>query len=178
MVLKINTGSSSMASVCGGSMALMDAGVSICAPVAGIAMGLISVPNLKRPYEIEDYRILTDILGLEDYLGDMDFKIAGSEKSISALQLDVKVPGVPLQVIKDAIEQRNKLEIPIHKLSHFLGIGRSNIKKIRAETGCQLIFIENGIFTMYAPNSEAKIEALEFIEKLLTEEVFIFLFNQ
>ncbi|GIY42052.1 polyribonucleotide nucleotidyltransferase 1, mitochondrial [Caerostris darwini] len=100
-----SNGSSSMASVCGGSMALMDAGVSICAPVAGIAMGLISVPNLKRPYEIEDYRILTDILGLEDYLGDMDFKIAGSEKSISALQLDVKVPGVPLQVIKDAIEQ-------------------------------------------------------------------------
>ncbi|CAL1269905.1 unnamed protein product [Larinioides sclopetarius] len=196
-VLESN-GSSSMASVCGGSLALMDAGVAISAPVSGIAMGLISTPNPEKPYEISEYRILTDILGLEDYLGDMDFKIAGSKKGISAIQLDVKVPGLPLRVIMETIKQgaegkskilnimnetiskprekkdnwpiSEKLEIPAYKLSQFFGFGGSNIKKIRAETGVQLTSIENNVFSVFAPNSEAMAEAKEMIDKLLLEE--------
>ncbi|GFY39604.1 polyribonucleotide nucleotidyltransferase 1, mitochondrial [Trichonephila inaurata madagascariensis] len=196
-VLESN-GSSSMASVCGGSLALMDAGVSISTPVAGIAMGLISVSNPQKSYEITDYRILSDILGLEDYLGDMDFKIAGSKKGITAVQLDVKVPGLPLRVIMEAIQQGSegknkilsimnetiskpsekkdnwpvseKLEVPAHKVSQFFGLGGSNIKKLRAETGVQLTTIENNIFSVFAPNSEAMAEAKEIIDKLLLEE--------
>ncbi|GFS96598.1 polyribonucleotide nucleotidyltransferase 1, mitochondrial [Trichonephila clavipes] len=196
-VLESN-GSSSMASVCGGSLALMDAGVSISTPVAGIAMGLVSVSNPEKSYEITDYRILSDILGLEDYLGDMDFKIAGSKKGITAVQLDVKVPGLPLRVIMEAIQQGSegknkilsimnetiskpsekkdnwpvseKLEVPAHKVSQFFGLGGSNIKKLRAETGVQLTTIENNIFSVFAPNSEAMAEAKEIIDKLLLEE--------
>ncbi|XP_054714086.1 polyribonucleotide nucleotidyltransferase 1, mitochondrial-like isoform X2 [Uloborus diversus] len=197
-VLESN-GSSSMASVCGGSLALMDAGVPISLPVAGIAVGLISVPNEEKPYEIEEYKILTDILGLEDYLGDMDFKIAGTKKGITAVQLDVKVPGLPLRIIMEAIQQgadgkskilsimndtiskpreqkkenwplSEKLVVPMHKLSHFFGFGGHNIKKLRAETGVQLTSIENGVFSVFAPNAAAMSEAKEIIDQLLTEE--------
>ncbi|KAG8197081.1 hypothetical protein JTE90_004347 [Oedothorax gibbosus] len=197
-VLESN-GSSSMASVCGGSLALMDAGVPISTPVAGVAMGLISVPDEDKPYKISDYRILTDILGLEDYMGDMDFKIAGSKKGITAAQLDIKIAGLPLPIIMEAIKQgadakskilsimnatiskpretkkdcwpvSEKLEVPMHKLSHFYGFSGVNIKKLRAETGVQITSMENGVFSVFAPNSEAMAEAKEVIDKLLTEE--------
>ena len=95
-VLESN-GSSSMGSVCSGSMALMDAGVPLRAPVAGIAMGLVK--------EGEDYKILSDILGDEDHLGDMDFKIAGTEKGITAIQMDIKIKGLPPKIMKEAVEQ-------------------------------------------------------------------------
>ncbi|KFM81364.1 hypothetical protein X975_13258, partial [Stegodyphus mimosarum] len=188
-----------MASVCGGSLALMDAGVPISAPVAGVAVGLISVPNTEKPYELMDYRILTDILGIEDYLGDMDFKMAGTKKGITAVQLDTKVPGLPLKVIMEALVQGSdgknkilnimaaaiskpreekkdnwpiseKLEVPVHKLSHFFGFGGYNIKKLRNDTGVQLTNIENGVFSIFAPNAAAMAEAKEVIDKLLTQE--------
>nr|CAD7394366.1 unnamed protein product [Timema cristinae] len=103
-VLESN-GSSSMASVCGGSLALMDAGVPISSAAAGVAIGLISCYPGSDTKHLEDYKLLTDILGIEDYMGDMDFKLAGTKKGITALQADVKIPGVPLKVIMEAVQQ-------------------------------------------------------------------------
>ena len=97
-----SNGSSSMASVCGSTMALMDAGVPIKAPVAGIAMGLI------KNQETGEYRILTDIQGLEDFLGDMDFKVAGTENGITAIQMDIKIKGISEEIMHKAIEQANE----------------------------------------------------------------------
>ncbi len=95
-----SNGSSSMASVCGSSLSLMDAGVPISRPVAGIAMGLIK--------EGDDYIVLTDIAGVEDHLGDMDFKVAGTERGITALQMDIKISGVTFEILKDALTQAHK----------------------------------------------------------------------
>src|SRR5213076_1891376 len=92
-----SNGSSSMASVCGSTLSLMDAGVPINAPVAGIAMGLIK--------EGENYIVLTDIAGVEDHLGDMDFKVAGTERGITALQMDIKITGVTFDILRDALSQ-------------------------------------------------------------------------
>ncbi len=92
-----SNGSSSMASVCGSSLSLMDAGVPIKRPVAGIAMGLIK--------EGDDYIVLTDIAGVEDHLGDMDFKVAGTERGITALQMDIKITGVTFDILRDALAQ-------------------------------------------------------------------------
>ena len=91
-----SNGSSSMASVCGSSLSLMDAGVPIKAPVAGIAMGLIK--------EGDDYVVLSDIAGVEDHLGDMDFKVAGTENGITALQMDIKITGVTFEILRDALD--------------------------------------------------------------------------
>ncbi|OQR67607.1 polyribonucleotide nucleotidyltransferase 1 [Tropilaelaps mercedesae] len=179
-VLESN-GSSSMASVCGGTLALLDAGVKLSAPAAGVAMGLVSVPHPENPKELADYKILTDILGIEDYLGEMDFKIAGSAKGITALQADMKVPGLPLKVIMETIMQgfsakahilkimsntistarevrkdnwpvTEKLEVPAHKRSHFLGLGCRNLKRITAETGVTFIPLDDNTFDVFAPN--------------------------
>jgi polyribonucleotide nucleotidyltransferase len=92
-----SNGSSSMASVCGSSLSLMDAGVPLKAPVAGVAMGLIK--------EGDDYTVLTDIAGVEDHLGDMDFKVAGTERGITALQMDIKITGVTFDILRDALSQ-------------------------------------------------------------------------
>src|SRR5205823_7778958 len=100
-----SNGSSSMASVCGGTLSLMDAGVPIAAPVAGIAMGLV--------LEGDSHAVLTDIAGAEDHYGDMDFKVTGTKDGITALQMDIKVPNVTAQIMKEALEQarRGRLEI-------------------------------------------------------------------
>ena len=98
-VLESN-GSSSQASICAGTLALMDAGVPIKAPVAGIAMGLVS--------DGENYTILTDIQGLEDHLGDMDFKVAGTKDGITALQMDIKIQGITEQILTEALSQAKK----------------------------------------------------------------------
>src|SRR5699024_7968631 len=92
-----SNGSSSMATVCGTSLSLMDAGVPIKAPVAGIAMGLIK--------EDGEFAVLTDILGDEDHLGDMDFKVAGTEEGVTALQMDIKINGITRQIMETALEQ-------------------------------------------------------------------------
>jgi len=100
-----SNGSSSMASVCGSSLALMDAGVPIRKPVAGIAMGLIK--------EGDDYTVLTDIAGVEDHLGDMDFKVAGTRDGITALQMDIKISGVTFEILRDALSQARDARLAI-----------------------------------------------------------------
>ena len=100
-----SNGSSSMASVCGSTLSLMDAGVPIKAPVAGIAMGLIK--------EGDDYVVLTDIAGVEDHLGDMDFKVAGTAEGITALQMDIKITGVTFDILRDALTQAKDAR-PVH----------------------------------------------------------------
>lgn len=197
-VLESN-GSSSMASICGGSLALMDAGVPIAEPVAGIAMGLITKTTETKPSSIEEYKILTDILGIEDFLGDMDFKLAGSKKGITALQLDVKIPGLPLKIVNETIMQAfdakhiilkimnktisrprdeknenrpvtEKLEIPIAKRNKFIGIGGYNLKKLKSETGVTITPLDENTFQVFATNKNAMDEAKEMIEVFLTEE--------
>jgi polyribonucleotide nucleotidyltransferase len=114
-------GSSSMATVCGGSLALMDAGVPLREHVGAVSVGLVSVTDPSNG-NITDYRILTDILGLEDHLGDMDFKIAGTRKGITAIQLDIKPAGIPLHIICEALEPAR--------------VGRSQIIDFMEQTIC------------------------------------------
>lgn len=193
-VLESN-GSSSMASVCGGSLALMDAGVPISEPCAGVAVGLVT-----RPGDTEelDYRILTDILGIEDYFGDMDFKLAGTKKGITAVQADVKIPGLPLKIVmesvmaacdakSDIINIMNEtlanprvqgaksnwpvvqsIEVPGHKRGKLMGHGGLNMKKILLQTGVQITLNEDDSVQMFAPNQAAYDEAKELIDALLS----------
>uniref|UniRef100_A0A8B9HN86 Protein phosphatase 4 regulatory subunit 3C n=1 Tax=Astyanax mexicanus TaxID=7994 RepID=A0A8B9HN86_ASTMX len=176
-VLESN-GSSSMASACGGSLALMDAGVPISSAVAGVAVGLISKPNPQKVSDIEDYRLLTDILGIEDYNGDMDFKMAGTNKGITALQADIKIPGLPLKIVMEAIQQATvakreilgimnktiskprvsrkengplveKVRVPVTRRARFVGPGGHNLRRLQAETGKTLI--------IYLPEETTKV---------------------
>ncbi|XP_014210286.1 polyribonucleotide nucleotidyltransferase 1, mitochondrial [Copidosoma floridanum] len=189
-----SNGSSSMASVCGGSMALMDAGVPVSAPVAGIAMGLITNYE-KDTKHMHDYRILTDLLGIEDYLGDMDFKIAGTRKGITALQADIKIAGLPLKIVMDTLEQAHEgrshiinimnkeilsprkekknnmpvtetINIPAHLRGKLMGVGGSNIKKIFLQTGVHVNYQEDSQFVLFAPNQTAMNEAKEIVDEL------------
>ncbi len=170
-------GSSSMASVCGSTLALMDAGVPISAPVAGIAMGLITDDSGA-------YKILTDIQGLEDFAGDMDFKVAGTKNGITALQMDIKLTGLSLNIMKEAIAQagtaltfilaemaktiaepRAQLSkyAPLIKTIHIdpdyirdvIGKGGETIQKITGETGCEISIEQDGSVVITAPNQEA-----------------------
>ncbi|MFO7727466.1 MAG: polyribonucleotide nucleotidyltransferase [Desulfonatronovibrio sp.] len=184
-----SNGSSSMATVCGGTLSLMDAGVPIKQPVAGIAMGLIR--------EEDEYLVLTDILGDEDHLGDMDFKIAGTYEGVTAVQMDIKIPGIPIEVMYKALEQAsvakktildsmNKiLDKPRSELSKFapktevvyvdtdkikdvIGPSGKNIKAITAETGSSIDIEDTGKITVFSPTQE-------ILEK--TREMILF-FNQ
>ena len=161
-----SNGSSSMASVCGSTMALMNAGVPIKAPVAGVAMGLI------KDAESGKFKVLTDIQGLEDFLGDMDFKVAGTEKGITAIQMDIKIKGIDKEIMLTAIEQANEgrkfilskmlecvpevapalsvyapkiisFEIDPEKIGDVIGKQGSVIKKIMEETGTEIEFNED-----------------------------------
>ena len=114
-----SNGSSSMASVCGASLALMDAGVPIKSHVAGIAMGLVK--------EGDKFGILTDIMGTEDHYGDMDFKVAGTEKGVTALQMDIKITGVSIDIMRDALRQAREARLIV------LGKMREALEKPRAE---------------------------------------------
>lgn len=197
-VLESN-GSSSMATICGGSLALMDAGVPIISPAAGVAVGLVTQFTGTDTKHLEDYVLLTDILGIEDYLGDMDFKLAGTRKGITALQADIKIPGLPLKVMMEAVLQafdgkndvldimnqcishsRNikksnwpvseKLDVPVHKRAKFIGYGGRNLKKLTSETGVQLTQVDDTTWNVFAPNSTAMDEAKELIDAFLKEE--------
>ncbi|XP_071453678.1 polyribonucleotide nucleotidyltransferase 1, mitochondrial [Hetaerina americana] len=197
-VLESN-GSSSMASICGGSLALMDAGVPVSSPAAGVAMGLVTRYQGNDSKHIEDYRILTDILGIEDYMGDMDFKFAGTKKGVTAIQVDVKIPGLPLKIVMETVQKATdakskiidimsealreprkerksnwpvseNLVINPEKRSKLIGVGGSNLKKLMAETGAQVNQLEDGSFTIFAPNVDARNEAQEMIDTWLTSE--------
>ena len=170
-----SNGSSSMASVCGSTMALMDAGVPIKAPVTGIAMGLIK--------EGDQYVILSDIQGLEDHLGDMDFKVAGTEKGITALQMDIKIRGITPEIMRNAIHQANNgrahilgkiveviaaprpdlkpfvprmttIQIPVEKIGAIIGPGGKNIRAIQDETNTKIDIDDNGLVFISSTNGE------------------------
>nr|XP_053626356.1 polyribonucleotide nucleotidyltransferase 1, mitochondrial-like [Cherax quadricarinatus] len=195
-VLESN-GSSSMATVCGGSLALMDAGVTISSPAAGVAVGLVT--RYDENNTLQDYKILTDILGIEDYMGDMDFKLAGTSKGITALQADVKVPGIPLKVVMEAIQRATdgkatiltimrdtiaqpreqkketmpsleKIDVPAHKRSRVMGPGGMHIRRVQSETGVQLTWQEDGTLSVFAPNQSALEEAKEALMELLSDQ--------
>lgn len=192
-VLESN-GSSSMASVCAGSLAMMDAGLDINKHLAGVAIGLVKHPKKDK------FKILTDILGFEDYFGEMDFKIAGSKEGITALQLDNKLEdGLEVSFLDKALKRadaaRNtlirhmnhtisqpnkdksnlpiikKLEIPPHKKGTFIGLNGYNLKKMKAEIGVTITQDnENSAsFLLFAPNQDALSEAEEFINEKLNE---------
>lgn len=185
-----SNGSSSMASVCGGCLALMDAGVPIKRPVSGIAMGLI--------LEGHDYVILSDILGAEDALGDMDFKITGDDQGITAFQMDIKVEGINLSIMKDALAQAKKgrshilhkmtevcpsakkemsayaprietMQIKPSKIGTVIGPGGKQIRAIVEETGVQIDINDSGIVSIASNNAEAMARAKEIIIGLTAE---------
>ncbi len=185
-----SNGSSSMASVCGRSLALMDAGVPIKAPVAGIAMGLVK--------EGSDYVVLSDILGDEDHLGDMDFKVAGTQKGISALQMDIKIQGITEDIMKTALAQAKAgrlhilgemahaltapraelsdfaprlITIKIHpdKIREVIGKGGSVIQAITKETGTQIDIQDDGTITIASVNAVAGQAAKSRIEQITSD---------
>ncbi|XP_048486097.1 polyribonucleotide nucleotidyltransferase 1, mitochondrial [Plutella xylostella] len=195
-VLESN-GSSSMASVCAGSLALYDAGVPLSAPAAGVAVGLVT--RYDDAGHIADYRILTDLLGIEDYFGDMDFKIAGTKKGITAFQADIKIPGLPLKIVMESIQRGceakskiidimnqcidkprqgrkenmpvlEEMEVEIHKRPKLLGLGGSNLKKLYIETGVQITPIDETKYSVFAPSQAAMDEAKARIDTWLSTE--------
>ena len=169
-----SNGSSSMGSVCGSTLALMDAGVPIKAPVTGIAMGLIK--------EGDDYVILTDIQGAEDHLGDMDFKVAGTEQGITALQMDIKIKGITPQIMTEALAQAHEarkfilgkiletipaprpdlkphvprittVQIPVDKIGAIIGPGGKNIRQLQEDTNTKIDIEESGLIYISATNA-------------------------
>lgn len=185
-----SNGSSSMASVCGGSLSLMDAGVPIKAHVAGIAMGLIT--DGKR------HAVLSDILGTEDHLGDMDFKVAGTRDGITAIQLDLKIEGVSFELLTEALAQAKEgrfhilelmeqaipaareeissyapqiqtLQINPEKIGALIGPGGKNIKRIIADTECNIEVDDDGIVFVSSPNKAKCDDAIELIRAMTME---------
>jgi polyribonucleotide nucleotidyltransferase len=182
-----SNGSSSMASVCGGTLSLMDAGVPIAAPVAGIAMGLV--------IEGDSYAILTDIAGAEDHYGDMDFKVAGTKDGITALQMDIKVPNVSTQIMREALEQarRGRLQIlekmlatlpaprtslsphapriyttkiPTDKIRELIGPGGKVIKGIIDQTGVKIDVQDDGTVNIFASDGASATRALQMVSDI------------
>jgi len=197
-VLESN-GSSSLASVCAGSLTLMDAGVPITRLVGGVACGLITSSDAEDPdkQDIEQYRLLTDILGIEDYMGDMDFKLAGSRQGITALQADFKVPGLPLHIVEEAVtkatDDRMKVldiieecqsearktpkenapavvnvAVPRYHVKKLLSGGAKVLKNLEEETGTDITRIDEDLFSVFARNAKALKEAVDRINEITT----------
>lgn len=185
-----SNGSSSMASVCGGCLSLMDAGVPVKTHVAGIAMGLIK--------EDSEVRVLSDILGTEDHLGDMDFKVAGTREGITAVQMDIKIKGLDLAIMEQALEQAREgryhilsimeeaiaeprqnlspyapriisLEIPIDKIGAVIGPGGKTIRSIVEETGVKIDIDDNGIVLIASNDEEMSSKAVEIVMSIIKE---------
>jgi polyribonucleotide nucleotidyltransferase len=185
-----SNGSSSMATVCGGALALMDAGVPIKSPVAGVAMGLVM--------EDKKYAILTDIAGAEDHYGDMDFKVAGTRAGITALQMDIKVTGLNAQILAEALEQARKgrmfildkmneaiteprqeiskyaprivtMQINPDKIRDVIGPGGKVIRGIQEKTGAKIDISDDGRIAIATPNGEAAEAAMQIIRDLTAE---------
>lgn len=185
-----SNGSSSMATVCGTSLALMDAGVPLKAPVAGVAMGLIK--------EGSRFAVLTDILGDEDHLGDMDFKVAGTEKGVTALQMDIKIKGITKEIMEQALEQalagrrhilevmnnalaEHRVELSQHaprivtmkvaedKIRTIIGKGGSTIKGLIESTGVSIDIDDTGVVQLFSPSLDALDEAQRQIKALIAE---------
>ena len=185
-----SNGSSSMATVCGGTLSLMDAGVPISAPVAGIAMGLIK--------EGDKVVVLTDILGLEDHLGDMDFKVAGTTKGITAFQMDLKIRGVSSEILRKALEQAKNgrlhilgkmaeampvvrdnlsphapriytMHIKPDKIREVIGSGGKVIRGIVEQTGCKIDIDDSGAINIASSDEESAKKAIEIITGIIAE---------
>jgi polyribonucleotide nucleotidyltransferase len=185
-----SNGSSSMASVCGASLALMDAGVPLRAPVAGIAMGLVK--------DGDRFGILTDIMGTEDHYGDMDFKVAGTEKGVTALQMDIKITGVSVEIMREALRQarearlavlakmRETIEKPRTELSPFaprfvtikirqekireiIGPGGKVVRGIQEQTGTKIDIEDDGRVTVFSPDSASVQKAVGMIQDICRE---------
>ena len=185
-----SNGSSSMATVCGGTLALMDAGVPIKSPIAGIAMGLIR----------EDKRvvILSDILGLEDHLGDMDFKVTGSRKGVTALQMDIKIAGITTEIMKEALEQARTgrfyildkmleaiqeprttlsshapriitMKVRPDKVREVIGSGGKVIRGIIEKTGVKIDIEDSGLISIASVDEEAAKQAIDMINMIIEE---------
>ena len=186
-----SNGSTSMASVCGSTLSLMDAGVPLIAPVSGIAMGLMIEDD-------KNYTILSDIMGIEDFNGDMDFKVAGTEKGITAMQLDVKTLKLTLQILEKAFEQAKTgrdhilkfmlktlkqsrenvslhapkikvIRIPVEKIGELIGPGGKNIKRIIADTGAQVDVNDDGSVFISAATDDAVKEGVARVEAITKE---------
>ncbi len=185
-----SNGSSSMATVCGGVLSLMDAGVPIKEPVAGVAMGLIK--------EGDKYAVLTDILGTEDHIGDMDFKVAGSKRGITAIQMDIKIDGLSLEIMEKALmqakdarihildemlkalpESRTKLSthapkiaqctLPVDNIGEFIGPGGKNIKGLAEKYECEINIEDDGSCTVLGTDQENIDEVVSYIGKYSIE---------
>ena len=191
-----SNGSSSMASTCGSCLALMDAGVPIKAPVAGIAMGLIERMNEDGTF---DYAILSDIQGMEDFLGDMDFKVTGTSEGVTAIQMDIKVHGLSREILEKALKQAKEgrmyimgqmleeipeprkqlskyaplitsMNIDPDKIRIVIGKGGETINRIIAQTGAKIDIDDTGLIYIAAPNTESGEAARREIE-LLTKDI-------
>ena len=184
-----SNGSSSMASVCGTSLSLMDAGVPITNPVAGIAMGLIKEEN--------DFAVLTDILGDEDHLGDMDFKVAGTKDGVTALQMDIKVKGITAEIMETALEKAKSArmhilekmnavisqpkelsentpamkKITVHqdKIKEIIGKGGAVIKSMQTETGASVDVTDDGVVSIFGETQSIMQAALDIIEGIIED---------
>jgi len=189
-----SNGSTSMASTCGSTLSLMDAGVPLTSPVSGIAMGLVIEDEKK-------YVVLSDIMGIEDFNGDMDFKVTGTKKGITALQLDVKTLNLTPKILKDALEQAREgrsfildsmlktiaeprktlsqfapkiksIKIPVDKIGELIGPGGKNIKKIMADTGTQVDVEDDGTVSITGIDEKQVDEAYSRVEAI-TKEVMV-----
>jgi polyribonucleotide nucleotidyltransferase len=185
-----SNGSSSMASVCGSSLAMMDAGVPLSAPVAGIAMGLIK--------EGERFSVITDILGDEDHLGDMDFKVAGTQAGVTALQMDIKIQGINEEIMEIALNQAlearlhilgemNKvidkarptvsdnapamatIKVDADKIRDVIGKGGAMIRSITEESGASVDIDDDGSIRIYGEDADSRDKAIELIERITAE---------
>jgi polyribonucleotide nucleotidyltransferase len=185
-----SNGSSSMASVCGASLSLMDAGVPLKAPVAGVAMGLVK--------DDEGFAILTDILGDEDHLGDMDFKVAGTDTGVTALQMDIKIQGITEEIMETALSQakdarlfilgemnkvigRSREDVSVNapamvtmkidsdKIRDVIGKGGATIRSITEETGATVDIDDNGTVTIFGEGQESRDAAVAMIEGITAE---------
>src|SRR5581483_7533278 len=184
-----SNGSSSMASVCGGSLAMMDAGVPLRAPVAGIAMGLVMDEATGK------YAVLSDIAGAEDHYGDMDFKVAGTGDGITALQMDIKVTGITTEIMKKALEQARQgrmhilgkmkdalaspreaistyaprivtIKIPVDKIRDVIGPGGKMIRSIIERTGVKIDVEDDGRVNVASADGESAQKAISIIQEL------------
>ena len=193
-VLESN-GSSSMATVCSGTMALLDAGVPLIRPVGAIAVGLVT--ELDEDDNIKEYKTLLDIIGSEDFYGDMDFKVCGTSEGVTGYQLDLKLPGIPLSILEEALVQATeartvvlkKMEDTIaapaalsehapriestkidpERIGELIGPGGKNIKGIQAESGADINIEDDGTVHVYAAKKESLDRAMEMIKQMFAE---------
>lgn len=187
-----SNGSTSMASVCAGTMSLLAAGVPLKRPVAGISVGLVTEQNDQ--HEITSYKTLLDIIGSEDFYGDMDFKLCGTSEGVTGYQLDLKLPGIPLSILEEAVRlaktsrtdilqvmndaiaapaqmspnapRIETTKIPADRIGELIGPGGKNIKAIQAESGADINIEEDGTVHIYASKQEGLDRALELVTRM------------